>query len=40
MDVELEEECDGSWIGLEALRVMRLGVCGVLTWVTLGWNDV
>ena len=29
VDVELEDECDGGWWGLEALRVMRLGVRGV-----------
>ena len=28
VDVELDEECDVSWICLDALRVMRIDVCG------------
>ena len=40
MDVELGEECDVDRAGLDALRVILLGVCGGGTWVTLGWNDV
>ena len=29
VDVELEDECGGSWWGFEALRVMRMGAWGV-----------